>query len=193
MWNLRWRSRNDCVGRLMTKILITTIQVNLVPTPNGGGKHKFTWIVVIKTFANNLPSKPFLGCHLGFHIFFHPGLLGGCTLFFLQLGCFGLYICQESRTHYHVSWHKYHSITCTSANCNRYTSVSSFVDKPLQHTLSRSVCTNNTTMVLHIHFSCYHDRHLPYNLEFQVQYLTNHYQMHESMYQKSATKLVQSN
>ena len=27
----RWRLRNGCDGRLMAKILITTIQVNLVP------------------------------------------------------------------------------------------------------------------------------------------------------------------
>ena len=50
-------------------------------------QHKNTWIFVIKIFAINLPLQPFLGRHLGFHIFFHNGLLGGCTLF-LQLGCF---------------------------------------------------------------------------------------------------------
>ena len=43
----------------------------------------------IKMFAINLPSQPFLGRHFGFHIFFHPGIFGGHTLF-LQLGCFGL-------------------------------------------------------------------------------------------------------
>ena len=37
----------------------------------------------------NLPSQPFLGRHLGFHIFFHHSLFEGRTLF-LQLGCFGL-------------------------------------------------------------------------------------------------------
>ena len=61
-----------------------------LPPPLGFGT-KFTGIVVIKIFAINLPSQPFLGRHLGFHIFFHFGLFGGCTLF-LQLGCFGLHI-----------------------------------------------------------------------------------------------------
>ena len=42
-----------------------------------------------KIFTINLPSQPFLGRHLGFHIFFHHSLSEGRTLF-LQLGCFGL-------------------------------------------------------------------------------------------------------
>ena len=79
MWNPRWRPRNGCDGRLMVKILITTIQVNFVPRPSGT---KFTWIVVIKIFTINLPSQPFLGRHLGFHIFFHHSLSQGRTLFF---------------------------------------------------------------------------------------------------------------
>jgi len=45
--------------------------------------------VVIKVFVVSLPSQSFLGCHLGFHIFFHNGLLGRST--FLQLGCFHAY------------------------------------------------------------------------------------------------------
>ena len=33
---------------------------------------KFTWILVIKIFAINLPSQPFLGHHSGFpKVFFH--------------------------------------------------------------------------------------------------------------------------
>ena len=36
-----------------------------------------------------LPSQPFLGRHLGFHIFFHHSFIEGRILF-LQLGCFGL-------------------------------------------------------------------------------------------------------
>ena len=43
----------------------------------------------IKIFTINLPSQPFLGRHLGFHIFFHHSLIEGRTAF-LQLGCFGL-------------------------------------------------------------------------------------------------------
>ena len=56
--------------------------------PLGLGK-KFTYIAVIKLFTINLPSQPFLGRHLGFHIFFHHSFFEGCTVF-LQLGCFGL-------------------------------------------------------------------------------------------------------
>ena len=44
---------------------------------------------LIKIFTINLPSQPFLGRHLEFHIFFHDSLFEGHTLF-LQLGCFGL-------------------------------------------------------------------------------------------------------
>ena len=87
MWNPRWRPRNGCDGKLMVKILITTIQVNFGAAWSIGTK--FTWIVVIKFFTINLPSQPFLGRHLGFHIFFHHSLFEGHTLF-LQLGCFGL-------------------------------------------------------------------------------------------------------
>jgi len=45
-------------------------------------QHKFAWIIIIKIFAINLPSQPFLGRHLGLHIFFHDGLLGGAHLFY---------------------------------------------------------------------------------------------------------------
>ena len=47
----RWWSRNGCGGRLMVKILIMTIQVNLVPLGLG---IKFTLIAVIKNFTINL-------------------------------------------------------------------------------------------------------------------------------------------
>ena len=79
MWNPRLGPRNGFDGRLMVKILIMTIQVNLVTLYLGT---KFTSIVVIKIFTINLPSQPFLGRHLGFHIFFHHSLFEGCTVFF---------------------------------------------------------------------------------------------------------------
>ena len=84
MWNPRWQPRNSCDGRLIAKILMMTIQVNLVPNYREMWRrqHKFTWIFVFKIFAISLLSQPFLGCHLGFHIFFHTGLLVGCTLLF---------------------------------------------------------------------------------------------------------------
>jgi len=89
--NPRWRSRNGCDGRLIAKNLIVTIQVNLccllhVSVWLGT---KFTWIVAIKILAISLPSQPFLGRHLRFHIFFHNGLLEGCTLFY-SWNVFGL-------------------------------------------------------------------------------------------------------
>ena len=50
--------------------LCVLLQVSL------GLSTKFTWIVVIKIFAIELLSQPFLGSHLWFHIFFHSGILG---------------------------------------------------------------------------------------------------------------------
>jgi len=80
----RWQPRNGCDGRLIAKFLITTIQVNLccLHHISLGFGIKFTWTVVIKNFAISLPSQPFLGIHLGFHIFFHYGLLGPHTIFY---------------------------------------------------------------------------------------------------------------
>ena len=46
---------------------------------------KFTLIVVIKILTINLPSQPFLGSHLGFHIFLHHGLFRGRTFFIAWL------------------------------------------------------------------------------------------------------------
>ena len=54
MWNPRWRPRNGCDGRLMVKILITTVQVDFVPIDQAAPK--FTWIVVIIIFTINLLS-----------------------------------------------------------------------------------------------------------------------------------------
>jgi len=78
-----WQPRNGCDGRLMAKILITTIQVNLVPYPSEMWRrqHKFTWIVLIKNFAISLWSQPFLGCLLGFHIFFTMDFWGHTVCF----------------------------------------------------------------------------------------------------------------
>ena len=87
MWNPRWRPRNGCGGRLIAKFLIATIQANLCChlQVSLGFSPKFTWIVVIKIFTINLPSQPFLGRLLGFHIFFRNGHLGGRTLFFTAI------------------------------------------------------------------------------------------------------------
>ena len=69
--NQRWWPRNVCNGRLMAKILITTIQVNLVPNPSGGGSTNSPELALLKFLPlTYVPSQPFLGHHLGFHIFF---------------------------------------------------------------------------------------------------------------------------
>jgi len=72
-------------GRLMAKILITTIQVNLVPNPSEMWRRQHR-IVVIKFFAISLPSSHFLAATLDF---ISVAFLGA-THFFLQLGYFGL-------------------------------------------------------------------------------------------------------
>jgi len=89
MWNPRWRPRYGCDGKLIAKTLIMTIQVLLCYLLHAslGFGTKFTWIVIIKIFAIILLSQPFLGCHLGFHIFFSQWPSWGRT-FFLQLDCF---------------------------------------------------------------------------------------------------------
>jgi len=90
MWNSKWRPRNSCDGRLKAKILIFNKNSSeFVEVKCGEGDTKFTWIVVIKIFAFSLPSQPFIGCHFGFHIFFHNSI-PGCRTLFIQLGCLDL-------------------------------------------------------------------------------------------------------
>ena len=74
IYKYRWQPRNGSDGESVAKILIMTIQVNLVPIPSEAGmrQHKFTWIV-FKNFATDLLSKPFLNHHM---YLFHLSLLG---------------------------------------------------------------------------------------------------------------------
>ena len=81
-------AKNGCDGRLIAKILITTIQVDLVPnrTETWRGNTNSAELSLLKVlllayhYSHSWPppwiSHPF-----------HNGLLGGLTLF-LQLGCF---------------------------------------------------------------------------------------------------------
>ena len=87
MQNPKWWPRNGCNSRLKEKILIMTIQVNLLSNRSEiwRRQHKFTWIVVVKIFAFSLPSQPFLGRHFRFPIFSQQHSWGPHT--FLQLGC----------------------------------------------------------------------------------------------------------
>ena len=80
----RWRPRNGCDGRLMVKILITTIQVNFCAASQNLPK-----LSLLKFLPLTYHHSHFLAATLGFHIFFHHSLSEGRTLF-LQLGCFGL-------------------------------------------------------------------------------------------------------
>ena len=88
MWNPRWGPRNGCDGRLIAKVLIITIQVNLVPNLNETWRmqHKFTWIIVIKTFAISLHT--ITAAILDFTSFFTMAFLGG-THFFYSWAVFG--------------------------------------------------------------------------------------------------------
>jgi len=79
MWNPKWQPRNGCDGRLIAKFLITMIHCCLLHVSLGYGT-RFTWIV-INNFAISLSSQLFLGCHLGFSIFFTMALLGPHPLF----------------------------------------------------------------------------------------------------------------
>ena len=83
----RWRQKNGCNGRSVTKNLITTIQVNFVSIPSevGTRQSKFTQIVIIKFFVTNLPLQLVLGLY--FAIFLILAILHRATPF-LQLGCF---------------------------------------------------------------------------------------------------------
>ena len=64
----------------MVKILITTIQVNLMPRPSGT---KFTWIVVIKIFPLTYHHSHFLAATLDFTSFFTMAFLGAADGFFV--------------------------------------------------------------------------------------------------------------
>ena len=79
MRNQRWQPRNGCDGRLMAKILITTIQANLVQNPRKRQQNS-TELLLLKF----LPLIcHFLAATFDF-TFFYPGFFGGRTLL-LQL------------------------------------------------------------------------------------------------------------
>ena len=79
----RWRPRNS-------KILITTNQVNSVPITSEAGmrQHKFTWVVVIKISATDLPSQLLYMYLLPNNFLPWPPCIGPHS--FLQLECFEL-------------------------------------------------------------------------------------------------------
>ena len=85
MWNPRWRPRNGCDGRLMVKILITTIQVNLVPL--GQLAQNSPELSLLKFLPLTYHHSHFLAATLDFTSFFTIAF-SRAALLFLQLGCF---------------------------------------------------------------------------------------------------------
>ena len=74
----RWQPRNGCDSRLVIKILITTIQVNLCCP----AKKNLLELILLKFLSLTLPSQPFLGPHLYFTTFFILAILHTAAPFF---------------------------------------------------------------------------------------------------------------
>ena len=79
MWNPRWRPRNGCDGRLMVKILITTIQVNLVPL--GQLAQNSPELSLLKFLPLTYHHNHFLAATLDFTSFFTIAFWGPHTFF----------------------------------------------------------------------------------------------------------------
>jgi len=82
-----------CDGRLIAKILITTIQANLV-VKHGEGSTNLPELLLLKFLLLSYHHSHFLAAT---HIFFHNGLLGGRT-FFYSLAVLGLGLIVELYT-----------------------------------------------------------------------------------------------
>ena len=68
LWNPRWWPRSGCNGRIMAKILITTM-VNVVPIP-WRRQHKFVWIFAIKILPLSYHHNHFWAATLDCTTFF---------------------------------------------------------------------------------------------------------------------------
>jgi len=107
MWNPRWQPRN---GRLIAKILIMIIQVNLV-VKHGEGNTNSLEFSLLKLLAYH--HSHFLAAILYFTSFFTMAFLGGIHLF--QLGCFWIRLspsghchlssCSQNNPHFLTSGH----------------------------------------------------------------------------------------
>ena len=78
-------AKNGCDGRLMVKILITTIQVNLVPL--GQLAQNSPELSLLKFLPLTYHHSHFLAATLDFTSFFTIAF-SRAALLFLQLGCF---------------------------------------------------------------------------------------------------------
>ena len=76
----RWRPRNGCDGRLMVKILITTIQVNLVPL--GKLAQNSPELSLLKFLPLTYHHNHFLAATLDFTSFFTIAFSRAALLFF---------------------------------------------------------------------------------------------------------------
>ena len=70
------------VRRLMAKILITTIQVNLVPNPSGGGNTNSPELSLLIFLPLTYHHSHSLAATLGFTSFFTIAFLGAALFFY---------------------------------------------------------------------------------------------------------------
>jgi len=112
MWNPRWLPRNGCNSRLIAKISIATIQVNLMPNHSGMWRrqHKFTWIVVINFLPLAYHHSHFLAATLDFTSFFTMAFLGAAHLFYSRT------VLDWILTHFAVWCRRLHSKTSQVSN-----------------------------------------------------------------------------
>jgi len=89
MWNPKWQPRNGCDGRLNTKILPTTIQLNLCCLLCYDSAPNSYKLLLLKFLHLAYRHSHFLATTLNFTSFFTRIFLGA-AYFSLQLGCFGL-------------------------------------------------------------------------------------------------------
>jgi len=76
----RWKPRNGCDSRSMTKY--NNENSGYLISASLGIGTKFTWIIVVKIFVTDLPSQPFLGHHLHFTAFSMVAICIGLQLFY---------------------------------------------------------------------------------------------------------------
>jgi len=85
-------SRCTMIWKYLTCVLKMSIHISAKFCWNITVKYRFTWIAVIYFFAIDLPSRLFLGHHLGYHLFhnIHWGLHTFLQLGHFELDCFFL-------------------------------------------------------------------------------------------------------
>jgi len=85
LWNQRWQPRSGCDGGIMSKFLITTIQVNLVPIPIvklGGGNTNFPGLLLLKILPLSYHHSHFWAATFDFTTFFMLSFFAWVAPFF---------------------------------------------------------------------------------------------------------------